>query len=122
MQKDMGKKQMFSSKLGHFYLEWLCFCQEFSPWGSAGGPGGKRAAGQREEGFLWPILLISNLFIHAINQKAEKEVLEKTPLMTGVRGIHTGQSLKVNVHLMGPSIPLKVIFNFRRQNQQMRKR
>lgn len=50
MQKD--RRETFSSKLGHFYQEWLCFCQEFSPQGSAEGPGGKSAAGQREEGFF----------------------------------------------------------------------
>jgi len=37
----------------------------------------------------------------------------KKPPMTGVRGINIGQSLKVSMPLMGPSIPLKVIFNFR---------
>lgn len=43
-------------------------------------------------------------------------------MMTGVRRIHIGQNLKVNTPLTGLSIPLKVIFNFRRQNQQMRTR
>lgn len=37
--------------------------------------GGEGLQGREKRGFLWPILLLSDLFIQAINQKAEMGVL-----------------------------------------------